>query len=392
MTAQVLLEVEGLRTELTSANGIVHAVDGVSFQVAMGETLGVVGESGCGKSMTAYSIMGLLPPGGRIVAGAVRLDGIDLTKLSPAAMRDVRGNQIGMVFQDPMSALNPTMTIGDQIAEPLRLHRPELSKAERAARVLDTMHLVGIPAAQSRISAYPHQLSGGLRQRVAIAIALVCQPKLLIADEPTTALDVTIQRQILDLIDRLRSELDMAVILVTHDLGVIAGHTDRVAVMYGGEIVESATTADIFASPRHRYTEGLFEALPERAADQDVRLVPIPGSTPDLSDKFVGCRFADRCSFVTDECRSELLAVVGVGPGHTHRCAHPVGSDATPTRTATSGNGTGPEPTRPRRRPQRAARRAHQRGQGLPRGERRPPAPHGTPQRRRRRQLHDAAR
>jgi peptide/nickel transport system ATP-binding protein len=328
---ETLLRVEDLRTELGTATGVVRAVDGVSFSVAQGEALGIVGESGSGKSMTAYSIMGLLPPGGSVVGGRVEFDGIDLTSLTPRELRAVRGNQVGMVFQDPLTAINPTMTIGAQIAEPLILHRPEMKPKQVRERVLETMHIVGIPGGADRLRTFPHQLSGGLRQRVAIAIALACQPKLLIADEPTTALDVTIQRQILDLIDKLRAELGMAVILVTHDLGVIAGHTDRVAVMYGGQIVETATTREIFQRAEHRYTEGLFAALPERAVDLEAPLIPIPGSPPDLSGALRGCRFAARCRFVTEACTSADPPVIAVSAGHAHRCIHPVSTKAEAT-------------------------------------------------------------
>jgi peptide/nickel transport system ATP-binding protein len=326
-----LLRVENLRTELGTATGTVRAVDGVSFSVAPGEALGIVGESGSGKSMTAYSIMGLLPPGGSVVAGKIELDGVDITRLSPRQLRAVRGEKVGMVFQDPMTALNPTMTIGDQIAEPLLLHRRDMDARQVRARVLETMEIVGLPGGASRLKTFPHQLSGGLRQRVAIAIALVCNPKLLIADEPTTALDVTIQRQILDLIDNLRADLGMSVILVTHDLGVIAGHTDRVSVMYGGQIVETAPTSEIFERPEHRYTEGLFAAMPERAVDLADPLVPIPGSPPDLSADLLGCRFAPRCQFATESCRMSDPEFSSAGPAHQFRCIHPVSSPAVAT-------------------------------------------------------------
>lgn len=323
-TGTPVLSVAGLKTHLTTAGGVVRAVDGVTLQVGAGETLGVVGESGCGKSMTAYSILGLLPPNGSVVGGSVVVDGVDITTLGPRELRAVRGNTIGMVFQDPMTSLNPTMTIGAQVAEPLVLHRPAMTRREREERVIETLELVGVPGARSRLRSYPHQLSGGLRQRVAIAIALVCQPKLLIADEPTTALDVTIQRQILDLIDRLRDELDMSVILVTHDLGVIAGHTDRVAVMYGGRVIETGSTTEIFAHPRHRYTQGLFGALPERAASSHERLTPIIGTPPDLAGDLRGCRFAERCAFATDECQTTEPPRVEVSSTHEHQCFHPV--------------------------------------------------------------------
>jgi oligopeptide/dipeptide ABC transporter ATP-binding protein len=322
-----LLQVQDLHVELEAGPVPVRPVDGVSFDIQPGETLGVVGESGCGKTMTAFSIIGLLPPNGRITGGSVVFDGQDLTRLSASELRRVRGDRIGMVFQDPMTALNPTMTLFDQVAEPLVLHR-QLGSREIRERVVDTLQLVGLPDLESRLKSYPHQLSGGLRQRVAIAIALVCQPKLLIADEPSTALDVTIQRQILDLIDALKVRLSMSVMLITHDLGVVAGHTDRVAVMYAGRIAETAQTPTLFADPRHRYTEGLFAALPERAASRHEPLYTIPGAPPDLAYPPDGCRFAPRCGFATDACRAtepQLLPFIGE-PEHLFACIHPVGA------------------------------------------------------------------
>jgi peptide/nickel transport system ATP-binding protein len=322
-----LLQVQDLHVELEAGAAPVRPVDGVSFEIHPGETLGVVGESGCGKTMTAFSIIGLLPPNGRITGGSVVFDGRDLTGLSASELRRVRGDRIGMVFQDPMTALNPTMTLFDQVAEPLVLHR-QLGSREIRERVVDTLRLVGLPDAESRLKSYPHQLSGGLRQRVAIAIALVCQPKLLIADEPSTALDVTIQRQILDLIDDLKVRLSMSVMLITHDLGVVAGHTDRVAVMYAGRIAETAATPTLFTDPRHRYTEGLFAALPERAASRHEPLYTIPGAPPDLAYPPAGCRFAPRCGFATDACRAaepQLLPAIGE-PEHLFACIHPVGA------------------------------------------------------------------
>ena len=259
-----LLEIKDLHTEIRLRRSTVHAIGGVNLTVEPGECLGIVGESGSGKTMTALSLMRLLPNGGHITGGSIILDGRDITHLDDEAMQDVRGNVVGMIFQDPMTSLNPTMTIGDQIAESVRLHRGADKQAglERAVEVLG---LVGMPKPAERIGNYPHQLSGGMRQRVMIAMALACEPKLLIADEPTTALDVTIQKQILELLDNLRQRLGMAVILVTHDLGVIAGRADRVAVMYAGKIVESTDTTTLFANPRHPYTEALLEALPERS-------------------------------------------------------------------------------------------------------------------------------
>src|ERR1700734_1100657 len=263
MTA--LVEIEDLHTEIKLRRSVVHAIDGVSLSVQAGECLGIVGGSGSGKTMTALSVMRLLPGGGMITGGRIKLADTEITALTEEQMQQVRGNAVGMVFQDPLTSLNPTMTIGDQIAESVRLHRGA-SKAAALERAVEVLGLVGMPRPAERVSQYPHQLSGGMRQRVMIAMALACEPKLLIADEPTTALDVTIQKQILELIDSLRRRLGMSVILVTHDLGVIAGRPGRVAVMSAGRIVETGTTASLFATPRHPYTEALFEALPERAA------------------------------------------------------------------------------------------------------------------------------
>jgi peptide/nickel transport system ATP-binding protein len=277
--------------------------------------------------MTALSVMRLLPTGGSVVGGRIVVDGKDIATLSESGMEDVRGNLIGMIFQDPLTSLNPTMTIGDQIAESVRLHRGA-SREEAEARAVEVLGLVGMPRPAERIGNYPHQLSGGMRQRVMIAMALACEPKLLIADEPTTALDVTIQKQILELIDSLRQRLSMAVILVTHDLGVIAGRADRVAVMYAGRIVETATTEVLFKSPRHPYTEALFEALPEKAADGSTikRLYNIPGQPPDLTAPPLGCKFAPRCRYAQDSCRASEPELTDAGAGHLYRCFFPVGS------------------------------------------------------------------
>ena len=271
-----LLQIEDLRTEIRLRSATVHALDGVSLTVEAGECLGLVGESGCGKTMTALSIMQLLPPGGHITGGRIMLGGQEISALDDNAMRHVRGNEIGMIFQDPMTSLNPTMTIGDQIAETVLLHRGADGKTARA-RAVEVLGLVGMPRPAERVGSYPHQLSGGMRQRVMIAMALACEPRLLIADEPTTALDVTIQKQILELIDDLRKRLGMAVILVTHDLGVIAGRADRAAVMYAGKVVEATRTTSLFGNPRHPYTEALFGALPEKAADELAAAVQHPG-------------------------------------------------------------------------------------------------------------------
>src|SRR6516225_9727622 len=322
-----LLELDSLQTEIRLRRSTVHALDGVSLTVDPGECLGIVGESGCGKTMTALSIMRLLPPGGHIVGGKVLLDGREISSLSDNDMRHVRGNEIGMIFQDPMTSLNPTMTVGDQIAETVVLHRGA-NAAQAKERAIEVLGLVGMPRPAERVSNYPHQLSGGMRQRVMIAMALACEPKLLIADEPTTALDVTIQKQILELIDDLRRRLGLAVILVTHDLGVIAGRADRIAVLYAGRVMESTTTARLFANPRHPYTEALFGALPEKAAGGSERLYSIPGMPPDLTAPPAACRFAARCRYVQDRCRQSEPPLEGDSWDHLFRCFFPVGQEA----------------------------------------------------------------
>jgi peptide/nickel transport system ATP-binding protein len=319
MSNEPLLELRGLDTGIALRRGTVHALDGVSLKVMPGETLGVVGESGSGKTMTALSIMGLLPSGGQVTGGEIVFEGRDLRSLPADEVRRIRGVRMGMVFQDPLTSLNPTMRIGTQVSEPLRVHE-KAGKAEARNRAVEILRRVGMPRPDKIVDNYPHELSGGMRQRVAIAMALICQPKLLIADEPTTALDVTTQRQILELIDDLKDEFSMAVILVTHDLGVIAGRADRVAVMYAGRVVETATSVELFRAPRHRYTEALLEALPE-AADGE-RLYSIPGLPPDLSRPLTGCRFAPRCRFATDECRAADIPLLG--EGHAFACIHPV--------------------------------------------------------------------
>jgi peptide/nickel transport system ATP-binding protein len=320
-----LLEITDLRTEIQLRDGVVHAVDGVSLEVAEGETLGVVGESGCGKTMTALSIMQLLPNGGRIAGGSIKLAGKEVTQLRPEELRRMRGDDVGMIFQDPLSSLNPTHTVGKQIAEAVLLHR-DVSKQDAYERAVEVLDLVGLPRSRERMDEYPHQFSGGMRQRVMIAMALACEPKLLIADEPTTALDVTIQKQILELIDSLRHRLGMAVIMVTHDLGVIAGRADRVAVMYAGKVVETTETSALYANPRHPYTEALFHALPEKSAETRERLYSIPGAPPDLVNPPVGCRFAPRCRYAADKCRAELPVLSGETTAHTYACFYPVGA------------------------------------------------------------------
>jgi peptide/nickel transport system ATP-binding protein len=324
-----LLEIEDLHTQIKLREGVVRAVDGVTLHVDEGETLGIVGESGCGKTMTALSIINLLPVGGHIVEGEIRLSGTAISQLDQQAMRRVRGNDIGMIFQDPLTSLNPTMTVGRQIAEAVMLHR-NASKEQAYDRAAEVLDLVGLPRPKERLGEFPHQFSGGMRQRVMIAMALACEPKLLIADEPTTALDVTIQKQILELIDDLRLRLRMSVILVTHDLGVIAGRADRVAVMYAGEIAETTDTGTLYANPRHPYTEALFQALPDKAAETKEKLYSIPGAPPDLIHPPKGCRFAARCRYAQDKCRAEEPALAGDSIGHHFACFFPVGERERP--------------------------------------------------------------
>jgi peptide/nickel transport system ATP-binding protein len=314
-----VLEVDSLRTEFHLRHATARAVDTVSFSVRRGECLGLVGESGCGKTTIGLSILKLLPQVGHITAGAVRLNGRELVSLDERQMRRVRGNEIAMIFQDPMTSLNPTWTIGRQIAEPVRIHRG-VNKKDALKRAVEVLNLVGMPRPEERLNQYPHQLSGGLRQRVMIAMALACEPKLLIADEPTTALDVTIQAQILDLIDSLRQRLDMAVLLITHDMGVIASRTDRVMVMYAGKIVEGAGTNDLFGTIRHPYSEALFESIPRLDQDRERRLYSIPGVPPDLSTELVGCRFASRCQYATEIC-TEQEPLLSAGPLSGHLSA-----------------------------------------------------------------------
>lgn len=306
-----LLEVKHLSTQIQLSRSVVHALDDVNLHVNAGECLGLVGESGSGKTMTAMSIERLLPPGGHITHGQIMLDGEDLVKLEESRLRQIRGGDIGMIFQDPMTSLNPVMSIGDQVAEPLLLHK-NMSKAAALKQVTEMFGLVGIPSPARRLDDYPHQLSGGQRQRVMIAMALICQPKLLIADEPTTALDVTVQKQILELVSRLREEFRMAMILVTHDLGVIAGNADRVVVMYAGKIAEMADVHTLFGAPKHRYTDALFEALPERVAGTGAKLYSIPGLPPDLTEPPPACRFAPRCRFAVDTCRAQVPPITTI--------------------------------------------------------------------------------
>jgi peptide/nickel transport system ATP-binding protein len=328
-----LLEIEGLRTHIRMRHSTVRAVDGLSLTVRQGETVGLVGESGCGKSLTALSVMRLLPPGGSIVGGSIKLAGRELTSLPEAEMRQVRGNEVAMVYQDPMTSLDPTMTIGDQIAEPVRTHR-RVSRKEALDRAAEVLDLVGMPKPRERLQAFPHQLSGGLRQRVMIAMALACEPKLIIADEPTTALDVTIQAQILALLDDLKERLGMGMLLITHDMGVIAGRAGRVMVMYAGRVVEATDARTLFGNMRHPYTEALLESIPSvKAPCAAVAGVPagrkgalysIPGLPPDLSDPPDGCRFSPRCRYARERCREEEPPLDGE-PGHLSACFFPVG-------------------------------------------------------------------
>ena len=323
-----LLEVEGLSTWFYTRQGIVKAVDSVDFQVASGETLGIVGESGCGKSMTALSLMRLIPdPPGRIVSGSVKLAGRDLLKLSEEEMRGVRGNEISMIFQEPMTSLNPVMTIGRQIAEALVLHR-DMDRKAGLNRAIEMLDLVRIPEPAQRSREYPHQLSGGMRQRAMIAMALACNPKLLIADEPTTALDVTIQAQILELIVELQREFSAAVILITHDLGIIAETAQRVIVMYAGRKVEEADVGELFARPLHPYTTGLLGSIPRldlmrgQTERNTGRLQEISGIVPALFDPPQGCAFAPRCTKADDHCRRERPAYEQKRTGHWAACWH----------------------------------------------------------------------
>lgn len=318
----MLLQLDQLSVEIPLRCGHVRPLDGVDLTIGRCETIGIVGESGSGKTMTALAIMGLLPGGGRVSGGSIIFDGQDLTGMTKSQVRRIRGTRIGMVFQDPLTSLNPTMKIGDQVSEPLRVHH-KIAKAEAAERTIELLRRVGMPRPESIVNDYPHQLSGGMRQRVMIAMALICSPSLLIADEPTTALDVTTQRQILDLIDELKEEFESSVMLVTHDLGVVAGRTDKVAVMYAGRVVEIGDTVEVFTNPQHQYTRSLMAALPEQASHHNQRLYSIPGSPPDLSAEIQGCAFAPRCPLadaICGEVRPEQDGTV-----HLVACHHPAG-------------------------------------------------------------------
>ncbi|TKJ24843.1 dipeptide/oligopeptide/nickel ABC transporter ATP-binding protein [Blastococcus sp. CCUG 61487] len=322
-----LLEVEDLRTYFHTPRGVVKAVDGVSLRVDRGKTLGVVGESGSGKTVLSRSIMNLLPKSNTIREGSVRFEGRELTKLKNSEMRRVWGAEMAMVLQDPMTSLNPVTRIGEQITESLGIHLGEKGKVARDHAV-ELLKSVGIPAAERRLKEYPHQLSGGMRQRVTIAIALACSPKLLVADEPTTALDVTVQRQILDLLESQQTQRNMGMIIITHDLGVVAGRADEIAVMYAGRVVERAPTRELFSRYRMPYTEGLLRSIPRLHQPSHTRLAAIPGRPPDLVDPPAGCSFAPRCNYAQERCLTEKPALATHAPGHEAACHFPVGTTA----------------------------------------------------------------
>ncbi len=315
-----LLEVRGLTTQFRTEHGVVRAVDDVSFDLEAGETLAIVGESGSGKSVTALSVLRLIPdPPGRILAGEIRFEGQDLLKLSDAEIRNIRGNRIAMIFQEPMSSLNPVLTAGLQVAEPVNLHQ-KLSWANALQKAKELLDRVRIPDSKSRLAAYPHQFSGGMRQRVMIAMALACKPKLIIADEPTTALDVTVQAQILSLLKELTRAERSALILITHDLGVVARYADRVCVMYAGRIVESGPAREIYENPKHPYTIGLMASIPRLDEDTRTRLMPIEGQPPNLANLPPGCSFRPRCRYAIDRCAVEAPVLEAIGARHMKAC------------------------------------------------------------------------
>src|SRR3954466_12118278 len=318
-----LLEVEGLKVEFRTDRGTVHAVNGISFDIAAGETLGIVGESGCGKSVSALALMGILPRAGHVTAGSARFGGQDLLQLKDRQMRKIRGREIGMIFQDPMTSLNPVLTIGRQIREALEAHFG-MNRKQATARAAELLDQVGIPSAKVRLSDYPHQFSGGMRQRAMIAMALACEPKLLIADEPTTALDVTIQAQILDLLRELVAEEDTALILITHDLGVVAGMCERVNVMYAGMFMETGSAEQLFETPRPPYTLGLLQSVPRLDATRRAKLQPIEGAPRDMLQPPSACPFQPRCRYEVDLSRQEVPPLVEIEPGHKLACFNPV--------------------------------------------------------------------
>ncbi|MBA3875660.1 MAG: peptide ABC transporter ATP-binding protein [Anaerolinea sp.] len=351
-----LLDVRDLIVRFRTADGTIHAVNGVSFELEAGETLGLVGESGCGKSVTNLALMRLLPkPAGRIEGGQVIFDGLDLLTLSEAEMRDLRGKEIAMIFQDPMTSLNPVLTIEEQLVETIRAHR-RVSKADARRRAIALLEMVGIPTPEIRLRSFPHQFSGGMRQRVMIAMALALEPKLLVADEPTTALDVTIQAQVLDLLGRLTTEGGTALILITHDLGVVAGMTQRINVMYAGYIVETAPTPELFGHPSHPYTVGLLHSIPKVTQRDDEELIPIEGRPPDMRQAPVGCPFASRCTWRLEVCWTDNPSLrpvqagarlVTTGPEATHQIAchnPPTAEEATAGRPVRPGFRPAPAP------------------------------------------------
>lgn len=323
-SATSILEIQGLKTYFETGRGTIKAVDGVDLSLEKGDTLGVVGESGCGKTVLSLSIMKLVPkPAGRIVAGKIIFNGTDLVPLNESSMRDIRGKDISMIFQEPMTSLNPVLKIGDQVSEVIRIHQG-LPAREALTQAVDILRMVGIPAPEQRAGEYPHQMSGGMRQRVIIAMAIACRPKLILADEPTTALDVTIQAQILDILNKLKEELETSVVLITHDLGVIAETARNVAVMYAGKVVEYSDVKSLFSDPLHPYTEGLLQSVPKinklKVCKENGYLKTIPGSVPSLYSLPPGCSFQDRCPVVMEKCRREEPFLKEVSPGHFSRC------------------------------------------------------------------------
>jgi len=324
--SEPLLAVDDLSVQFWTGGGTVHAVNGISFEIAAGETLGIVGESGCGKSVTALALLGLLPRAGSVKSGTARLEGRDLLQLKDRELRRLRGRQIAMIFQDPMTSLNPVLTIGRQIREALQAHF-DMDRKEAEAKAAEVLDRVGIPSAKARLRDYPHQFSGGMRQRAMIAMALACEPKLLIADEPTTALDVTIQAQILDLLRELVAEENAALILITHDLGVVAGMCERVNVMYAGMFMETGSADQLFGAPRHPYTLGLLQSVPRLDAVRAARLHPIEGAPPNMLRAPVACPFQPRCRFEVDLSSQQVPALVEIEPGHKVACFNPVPID-----------------------------------------------------------------
>ena len=314
-----VLEIRGLNSYFFTEKGVAPAVDGLDLDIPKGKIIGLVGESGCGKSMTAKSIMGLLKYPGRVAGGSIRFEDQDLTRLSDKELRKICGNDISMIFQEPMTSLNPVLKVGRQVRETLLVHNPTMGKAEAKQRVVEMFQRVGIPEAEKRYDCYPHELSGGMRQRIMIAMAIMCNPRLIIADEPTTALDVTIQAQILDLLQSLQKKLGTAVIMITHDLGVIAGMCSRVLVMYGGVVVEEGTVREIFYEPKHPYTWGLLRSIPQKSGEKR-KLIPIPGSPPDLIAPPPGCPFVARCPYAMNICNSALPEMTRLSQTHCARC------------------------------------------------------------------------